>query len=157
MPHLSRQERAKVMRAVAAAVLSALIVVGAMPATAQDPGLGGSFITPFPQNDVYQVQVVGDWLAEGLLGGLLETFAASPGGAQISRKRYDLPGLMRNRSLNDLNDLEQALGNDPSHIAIVMLGAQDRYSVGSRRSASGNEEWRTEYAARVDRLMRAFG
>jgi hypothetical protein len=146
--------RKEVKRAVAAPGLAAILAFGAVTAAAQDTGGGGSFITPFPQNDVYQVQIVGDWLAEGLMGGLVETFAASPGGAQISRKRYDLPGLMRNRSINDLNDLEQAFANDPSNIAIIMLGAQDRYSFGSRRSANATEELRTEYAARVDRMMK---
>src|SRR3989304_765743 len=106
------------MRAIATVVLSALLLLPALPAGAQDQGLGGSFITPFPQNDVYQVQVVGDWLAAGLLSGLVETFATSPGGAQIIRKRQDLPGLMRNRALDDLNAMEQTYNNDPSNIAI---------------------------------------
>jgi hypothetical protein len=150
----AREERGNEMRAIATSVLSALLLLRAIPATAQDPGLGGSFITPFPQNDVYQVQVVGDWLAEGLLSGLLETFAVSPGGAQISRKRYDLPGLMRSRSLDDLTAMEQTFNTDPSHIAIVMFGVQDRYSLGSRRTPASNDEWRNEYAARVDRLMK---
>ena len=124
-----------------------------MPA-AQDAGLGGSFITPFPQNDVYQVQVIGDWLADGLLQGLVEAYATSPAGAQIARKRYDLSGLMRNRTPGDLDDLEKAFANDPSNVAIVMLGAEDRYSLGPRRAAAGNEEMRKEYASRVDRLMK---
>jgi hypothetical protein len=124
-----------------------------MPALAQDPGLGGSFVTPFPQNDVYQVQVIGDWLAEGLLGGLLEAFAASPGGAQFARKRYNLNGLSRSR---DIDEVEKDFANDPSHIAIVMLGVQDRYSLGSRRSPKAEEEWRAEYGARVDQLMKSL-
>jgi hypothetical protein len=146
-----------VKRTFAAAVLSVVVLVGAMvgavPAAAQDPGIGGSFITPFPQNDTYQVQVIGDWLAEGLLGGLTEAFAASPAGAQFARKRYNLSGLRRSR---DIDELEQALANDPSHIAIVMLGVQDRYSLGSRRKPKQDEEWRTEYGARVDRAMKTL-
>ena len=141
------------MRAVITAIVSALLLVTVIPASAQDTGLGGSFITPFPENDIYQVQVVGDWLADGLMGGLAEAFAAGPG-VQISRKRYDLPALMLNRTANDLNALEQAFSNDPSHIAIVMLGAQDRYNVGRRRSSAAEGDWRAEYAARVDRLMK---
>ena len=140
-------------RTFAAAVLSVVVLVGAMPAAAQDPGIGGSFITPFPQNDTYQVQVIGDWLAEGLLGGLTEAFAASPAGAQFARKRYNLSGLRRGR---DIDELEQAMASDPSHIAIVMLGVQDRYSLGSRRKPKQDEEWRTEYGARVDRAMKTL-
>jgi hypothetical protein len=144
------------MRATVTAIVSAVALAGALPAAAQDTGLGGSFITPFPENDTYQVQVVGDWLADGLLGGLLEAFAVSPGGAQFARKRYELSGVMRNRFPDDLKDLDQSLSNDRSHIAIVMLGVQDRYSLGSRRSAKAGEAWRTEYGGRVDQLMKTL-
>ncbi len=72
----------------------------------------------------------------------------------MPRKRYDLPGLMLNRSPHDVAELEKAFADDPSHVVIVMLGAQDRYTLGSKRTAAANEEWRTEYGARVDRLMK---
>ena len=58
-----------------------------VPASAQDQGLGGSFITPFPDNDVYQVQVVGDWLAEGLLSGLVEAFTDRAGRVDLAQAR----------------------------------------------------------------------
>ena len=142
-------------RAYAVTVLSIFALLGAMvgatPAAAQDTGLGGSFITPFPQNDTYQVEVIGDWLAEGLLGGLVEASATSPAGAQFARKRYNLSGLRRSR---DIAELEQAMANDPNHIAIVMLGVEDRYSLGSRRKPKADEEWRAEYGARVDQAMK---
>lgn len=141
------------VRSLLALVVSALLLVSALPASAQDQGPGGSFITPFPDNDIYQVQVVGDWLAEGLLGGLVQ--AAVGQGVSISRKRYDLPGLMRSNTPRELGELEQTFGTDPSHIAIVMVGAQDRYSLNQRRATEA-DEWRTEYAARVDRVMRAL-
>ena len=141
------------MRAVLTALLSALLFVRAIPVFAQDNGLGGSFITPFPENDTYQVQIVGDWLADGLMTGLVETFSTGPGVA-ISKKRYDLPALMLNRTDGDLNTLEQAFANDPSHIAIVMLGAQDRYNVGPRQASGQQGDWRNEYGARVDRVMK---
>ncbi len=46
------------------------------------------------------------------------------------------------------------MANDPSHIAIVMIGVNDRYSLGSRRSPKADAEWRTEYGARVDQAMK---
>lgn len=128
------------------------MLLRALPASAQDQGPGGSFITPFPENDVYQVQVVGDWLAEGLTTGLVEALAGGPG-VSLSRKRYDLPGLMGGGAENNLGQLEQAFSTDPSHIAIVMVGAQDRYSL-NRKRPTGNDEWRNEYGARVDRVMK---
>jgi hypothetical protein len=141
------------VRALFMVAVSALLLVQAVPASAQEQGLGGSFITPFPDNDVYQVQVVGDWLAEGLLSGLVEAFTVGPG-VSISRKRYELAGLMRNGAPEDLAALEQTFGTDPSHIAIVMVGAQDRYSLNRRRASENDDTWRPEYAARVDRLMK---
>ncbi len=138
-------------RTIAAAVLSVFAWLGMTPALAQDAGLGGSFITPFPQNDTYQVQVIGDWLAEGLLDGLVQAFTASPAGAQFARKRYRLSGLRRSR---DIGSLEQAMANDPSHIAIVMLGVEDRYSLSSRRNPKADEKWRAEYGSRVDKAMK---
>jgi len=144
-----------VKRTIAAMALSVFALIGSMavaaPASAQDAGLGGSFITPFPQNDTYQVTVVGDWLADGLLGGLLEAFASSPSGANFARKRYKLSGLRRNR---DIDDLERDFANDPSQIAIVMLGVEDRYSLSSRRNVKADEKWRADYGARVDRAMK---
>ncbi len=142
------------LRALLTLALSALLLVRALPVGAQEQGPGGSFITPFPDNDVYQVQIVGDWLAEGLMGGLVQALNAGPG-VSIIRKRYDLPGIMRSNSPNELAALEQAFTTDPSHIAIVMVGAQDRYSLNRRRSEN-TDEWRNEYAARVDRVMRAL-
>lgn len=141
------------VRSLIAVALSILLM--ALPAAAQDQGIGGSFITPFPDNDVYQVQIVGDWLADGLLGGLVQASDVGPG-VTISRKRYDLAGLMRNSAPSDLAALEQTFGTDPSHIAIVMVGAQDRYSFNRRRATENNDEWRGEYAARVDQVMRAL-
>jgi hypothetical protein len=150
------KERADVKRILTAAVVSVAVASvfawqGTTPAQAQNAGLGGSFITPFPQNDTYQVQVVGDWLAEGLLGGLVEAFAASPAGAQLERKRYSFSGLRRN---SDVDVLERDMADNKSHIAIVMLGVQDRYSLSSRRSPKADEGWREEYGARVDRAMK---
>ena len=139
--------------ALTAFLLAVLLFARTAPVGAQDAGLGGSFLNPFPENDTYQVQVVGDWLADGLMGGLAETFATGPG-VVISKKRYDLPALMLNRTDGDLNALEQAFANDPSHIAIVMLGAQDRYNVGPRVASGQAGNWRNDYAARVDRAMK---
>lgn len=147
-----------VVRALLIAMLCALFVgapaLSRPPAAlAQEPGLGGSFITPFPSNDIYQVQIVGDWLGEGLMGGLTGTFDGGPG-VSISRRRYPLMGLMSRGAASELAALQQTFANDPSHIAIVMLGVQDRYSLNRTRSTTGLEKWRADYGAQVDRLMK---
>lgn len=138
-----------------AGVLLALLALAA-PVCAQDNRLGGSFITPYPENDVYQVQVVGDWLAEGLLGGLGEALSANPVGAQLARRRYDLSGVMRKRFEAELADLEKELTDSHAHIVIVMLGVQDRYTLSNRNLSTGNEKWGEEFGARVDQLIKSL-
>jgi uncharacterized protein len=144
------------MRGFATALIFALAAAFPAPVAAQDAGLGGSFITPFPENDVYQVQVVGDWMADGLVNGLVNAFATSPAGIAIARKRYDLPGLYGRRG--DLDLLEKTFSSDPSHVAVVMTGAEDRYNLGWKRDGTGaaNDAARNDYVARVDRAMKAL-
>jgi hypothetical protein len=139
--------------AIATALVSGFVLAGAMTASAQDAGLGGSFITPYPENDIYRVQVVGDWLAEGLLAGLQEAFATSPAGAQLYPQRYKLSGVARSGALASV---DKDFSNDPSHIAVVMLGVDDRYSLTARNLSAGNEKWRAEYGERVDKLMKSL-
>ena len=50
------------------------------------------------------------------------------------------------RTDGDLNALEQAFANDPSHIATVMLGAQDRYNVGLCQRPAEQGGWRDDMA-----------
>lgn len=142
-------------RAFVTAILSALAIALATAASGQEGGFRGSFITPFPANDVYQVQVMGDWLADGLLNGMLEPTA---GGARVNiqRRRWNLAGIMHRGSTKDLAKIESAFAGDRPHIVIVMLGARDRFSLSSKRLRSRNEEWRKKYAERVDRLMKAL-
>src|ERR671937_513986 len=49
-----------------ALVLALLTASGA--AVAQEEAQGNTYITPFPENDLYRMQVVGDTLAEGRVG-----------------------------------------------------------------------------------------
>ena len=46
----------------------------ARPSAAQEEPSGTSYITPFPEGDVYKLQAYGDGFAEGLLNGLVEAF-----------------------------------------------------------------------------------
>ena len=139
-------------------VIGALVLLAlAVSARAQDTGLGGSFITPYPDNDVYQIQVVGDWLGEGLLGGLGEALSVNPVGAQLGRERYKLSGVMRKRFESELADLERTLSERKSHIVIVMLGVQDRYTLSRRAlSSGGTAKWSAEFTQRVDQLIKTL-
>jgi hypothetical protein len=49
--------------------LLAALMAAAVPAAAQDDPAGTGFINPFPPNDTYNIVMIGDDLAEGLLAG----------------------------------------------------------------------------------------
>jgi hypothetical protein len=139
-----------------AALLTALMVV-ASPVAAQEDPSGTSFITPFPPNDTYNLVMIGDDMAEGLLGGSREIFQKDPR-VVIRNTHLSIGGLMRRDFDQKLVELEEALKTDPVQIAILMLGAWDRVSVrdstSEKRLMVGTDGWRREYAARSDRLLK---
>lgn len=142
-------------------ILAALVASlggAAGSARAQDEGLGGSYVTPFPSGDIYQVAVIGDWLAEGVLDGLVELMGGDAR-LQIQRKRWALMTLLRNEHVEDIREIEQRLKKEGANVAVVMLGVQDRTSVrtqSGKRAPVGSEEWKATYVARVDKLMKVL-
>ena len=141
------------MRALLA--LFAMLAVLAAPAAAQGPS-GGSYITPFPEGDVYKVQVFGDAFAEGMLAGLIEALADDTR-VQIQRKHRHLIGLARPEFEDDMR-LEE-ITREPLHIAVVMVGLNDRYHIRTGRRERimlGTQEWREEYGVRVDRFIKVL-
>ena len=143
-------------RVLLALVLALLTASGA--AVAQEEAQGNTYITPFPENDLYRMQVVGDTLAEGLLGGLIEAFGGDAR-IQLQRKHRALAGLVRPEAEEEMKVLAESLAREPIHIAVVMVGLYDRIPFrlqAGRRLVVGSKEWKAEYSARVDRLMKAL-
>ncbi len=140
-------------------VLAAALLPGVLPgARAQDDSGQVSFITPFPENDTYKLQVVGDWWAEGMIEGLVEAFTGDSR-VQIARKGRPITSLFRNDFEEDMKALDDSMARDRNHVVIVMFGIADRVSVrlaNGRRAAVGSEEWRAEYTRRIDRVIRAL-
>jgi uncharacterized protein len=143
----------------AAGVLLALAVLCAMPlapAVGQEEPSGTSYLTPFPEGDTYKLQVYGDAFAEGLLGGLTESFAGD-NRVQVSAKHRTLNGIARAEFADDAK-VEEA-SHDTFHIGVVMVGFYDRINMRMTprdRLLFGSEEWREEYGRRVDRLIKAL-
>jgi hypothetical protein len=139
------------------ALLVLLCASLASPLIAQDNTPGSSYVTPFPDNDVYRLQVYGDSLAEGLLGGLTESFRGD-NRLQIQRSRHAFSGVMRNEFAEELQSIESNLSRSPVHVAVVMVGLYDRNvwrpADSNRRFTVGSDEWKAEYGRRVDRLMK---
>ncbi len=137
------------------ALLAALFAAAAPGFAQEDPG-GASFITPFPPGDTYNVVMIGDDLAEGLLGGALEIFQKDPR-VVIRTTHLSINGLMRNDLAEKLVGLEEDLKAASPQIAILMMGAWDRVSVRDatgKRVMVGTDAWKREYAARSDRLLK---
>ena len=117
-------------------------------------GSGGSYITPFPENDTYRIQVYGDAFADGMLGGLTDALASDPR-LQLPKRPRTLAGIAR-PEFEDEARAEEAL-RETVHVAVVMVGVADRTQMrvaGGKRLDKGTDEWRAEYGRRVDRLLR---
>jgi uncharacterized protein len=129
------------------------------PVRAQSGGATStSYITPFPENDSYRLEVWGDALAEGLLAGLIDQFADEPRVA-VQRRHRPIAGLMRSTFDDDIGEIVSEIARTNAHIIVVQLGLNDRVSLrlpNGRRAAVGSEPWREEYARRIDRIMRAL-
>ena len=148
------------MRAIGAALVAMLVVLAlalAMPTAAQEEPSGISYITPFPEGDVYKLQAYGDGFAEGLLNGLVEAFAGD-GRVQTSRKHRPLHGLTR-LDFEDEMKAEESPGRETFHIGVVMIGLADRNHIRTSprdRALWGSEDWRKEYGRRVDRFIKTL-
>lgn len=149
----------RLLRAAIAVVAALALLLGAATlASAQDDPSGTSYITPFPEGDIYKLQAYGDVFAEGLLNGLTESLAAETR-VQIPRRHRAIQGLTRLDFEEEIKSEEAS--RDPVHIAVVMLGIYDRNHIrvgpGSReRMILASEEWREEYGRRVDRLIKTL-
>lgn len=139
-------------------VLLAALAAAPAPAAAQDETAGTSFITPFPPGDVYNLVMIGDDLADGLLAGAREIFQKDAR-LVIRTTPLGVNGLMRPNFHQKLVELEEDLKASPPQIAVLMMGAWDRVSVRDaegKRLMVGTEPWRREYAARSDRLLKVL-
>jgi hypothetical protein len=148
-------QRLRLSIATGAALLAAVLTA---PANAAGVDQGATFLTPFPDNDVYQVTVFGDGFANGLLGGFIKAFGSD---VRLNIQRQVTP--ITNLASSGFEAKITALGNkvdaDPLNIAIVMIGEDNPMTfrdADGKRLAIGSDPWIAEYTRRLDRLMRIF-
>lgn len=128
------------------------------PAHAQQGDLAPNFLNPFPENDVWRGLVIGDYLGEGLLGGLADGMASEPR-LQLQRRHRGFASLGRLDIEEDAKALEDTIVKEKIGIAVIMLGMADRAGIrlaNGRRLAVGQPDWRAQYAQRVDRIVRSL-
>lgn len=128
------------------------------PALAQQGDVAANFMNPFPENDTWRGLVIGDYLAEGLLGGLADGMASETR-LQLQRRHRAFASLGRVDIEEDAKSLDDMIGKEKIGIAVVMFGMADRAGIrlaNGRRLAVGQPDWRTQYAQRVDRIVRSL-
>ncbi len=140
-------------------VMAALALLAAAPAaSAQDDPqqpTGQSFMTPFPEGDVYRIQVYGDPYGDGLVAGLSEAFA-NDNRVQIQRRSRALGPLVRPDWEDEIKQEEAS--REPVHAAVLIIGLLDRQALrsgsGTRPIQFGNDDWQIEWGRRLDRTLR---
>ncbi len=139
----------------------ALLLVIAMPVrlfAQEDSQATSSYLDLYPPGDVYQLQVVGDGLTEGLLSGLVEAFRGDQRVA-IKPKPLELSTLMRGEYTDQLKALDEGLAREQPTVAVVMIGPQRRISMkgsNGRKVWIDSDEWRAEFGRQVDTVMKTF-
>ena len=119
---------------------------------------GTGYLELYPAGDVYQLQVIGDAAAEGLLGGMTEAFRGDQR-VQIKPKPLELSTLMRSDFNEQVKAIDDALGRDPATVAVVMLGPQDRVSIRGPQGKKiwiDHDDWKTEFGRQIDVVMKTL-
>lgn len=158
------------------ALLLTWLSVTAGPAAAQaptsrtpEPSSGGTFITPFPDGEAHRVQVYGEGMAEGLLGGLVEAIGREPR-ILLQRRHRTLANVLKGEIADEVKAIESELERETPHIAVIMPSMIFRFpwrEQFDRRFPPGSEArreeierrrqaWKSERGQRIDLLMRAF-
>ena len=140
--------------AILATVVS--ILASASARAEDDPQNGSSYLPLYPPGDVYQIQVIGDGISEGLLAGLNEAFRGDQR-IQFKPKAAELSTLMRPDFNEQLKALDDLTGREVPAVAVVMIGPQDRVSIkgsNGKRVWIDSDDWRTEFGRQVDGVMK---
>ncbi|MEQ1649934.1 MAG: hypothetical protein ABL898_15235 [Hyphomicrobiaceae bacterium] len=159
------QRRALARRGAMLAV-SALLAVMALSHESLAQGTAGtlvdnaqrqssSYVTPFPPQDTYRLQIYGDWMSEGLISGLTEALQGD-NRVQVIRKHRALVALIKPEHEDDVK-VEEA-SRDQLQIGVLFFGISDRvnFRLGTQLLKLGSEPWQNEYGRRVDRLVKAL-
>jgi uncharacterized protein len=145
--------------AISALALAAVWAVDPVPATAQSTGgePAATGLTPFPESDVYKLQVYGDGFAEGLTVGIADVLSGTTR-VQVQKKHKPIGSLVRVDWEEDIK-LEEA-SKEVVHIGVLMFGLSDRQVIrpapGAKPFSIGSDEWREEYGRRVDRVLKGL-
>ena len=114
-----------------------------------------SYVTPFPNQGVYRVLVLGDSLGEGLWQGLVGAFKNDHSLQLINRAKWGT-GFSRRRFIGRPRELEPMLSAIKPDIVIITVGAKDAVASileGRKKHRFGSPEWRKIYSSRLDGIL----
>ena len=105
--------------------------------------------------DAVKVLVVGDFMADGLAYGLQQIFAENPG-ITIVNNSNGLSGIVRTDVLDWPNTINAMIEDTRPVLVVVLVGMNDRQEmrISSGRVKKLSDDWRTNYEARVDALVK---
>jgi uncharacterized protein len=133
------------------------------PVKAQDasgpdiPAWTQSYINPFPEAGTYKLYVIGDFLAAGLAEALPEALEEDAT-VEIVRETRNASGLARPDSYDWSARIRSLLASGEMHIAVVMLGSNDRRKIRTAQGFKefGSDAWAAAYRTRVDSIIKQF-
>lgn len=144
------------LAAAALALLAPVFSGWPAPASAAEDDATQSYLNPFPEGEIYQLAVIGDSFAAGVLDGLIDAFGADTR-LTVQKPIKEIYGLMSGDFDAKVKAVEEALGSSNFNIAVVMVGEDDRVSwkkPDGKRAPIVSPEWTAEYSRRMDRLMK---
>ena len=102
------------------------------------------------KDDAKRVLVVGDFMANALAKGLIETFAANPDILVINGSNGS-SGLVRDDYYNWNTSMPELVAQHQANLILVMVGANDRQAISSqgKKIQTADEAWRPAYDARI--------
>lgn len=146
-----------------AACLLAMLAAFALPVRAQEtssaeiPAWTQSYINPFPEAGTYKLYIIGDFLAAGLAEALPQALEENAT-VEITRETRDSSGLARPDRYDWSARIRTLLEGGEMHIAVIMLGSNDRRSIRTAQGFKefGSEGWTEAYRTRVDSIIKQF-
>ncbi len=102
------------------------------------------------------MRIIGDWLGQGLAEGLKDAFKQEEGSLEITDMSRSGFGLVRAEQTDLFGEIDRMIGGAPVHVAVVMLGVNDRasFKVGAGRVQPGSAEWKDAYGKEAEKLIK---
>lgn len=135
-------------------IVSALSAAGPVGAQSR----GASYLPAFPDDDAYNVMVIGDDFSYGLRHGLADVLSDLPR-LKMQPRPLNFSGILRVNIARQIKRIDSALTESKISIVVIMVGARDAVAIRNqkgKRFGVGTDVWNKEYARRVDQLMALF-